>query len=136
MGHLLLVHETHQLTHELFCPKSLIPPRIKEAAATLPLCPGPSDRTCAQTPPSSSSPTPLRPPPPHRRSLCSRRRHRPCSCRRRPCSRCHRSCSRHAVVAPSHAALSPLLVPPSPLLALLKKTKVTGHLNLLERLAA
>jgi hypothetical protein len=124
MGYLLPVHEAHQLAHEPFYPKSLIPPHCPCAQPSImPRCswpdmrPASSDRTCAQTPPSSSSPTPLRPPPPCHRSLCSRRHHLPSSHRRRrPYSHRHRhpfSC--RAVAASSHVAPSPLLALSSPL---------------------
>jgi hypothetical protein len=150
MGHLLPVHEAHQLAHEPFYPKSLIPPRCPcTQPSIMPYCrwpnlrPASSTRTCAQTPPSSFSPVPLRPPPPCHRSLYSRCCHLPSShCRRCPCSRCHRPFSCRAVAASSHVASSPLLASSSPLshrtvssARLTKKTKAFRHLNPLECLA-
>jgi hypothetical protein len=127
MGHLLPVHEAHQLAHEPFCPNSLISPRIKEAAATLPLRPAVNNAQLPPAGPASSTlrpdlhldpsifllPAPLQLPPRrrHHRSLCSRH------CHHLPCSRCCRhSYSRRVVVASAHVA-------PSPLLALLKKLR-------------
>jgi hypothetical protein len=166
MGHLLPVHEAHQLAHEPFYPKSLIPPRCPcTQSSIMPRCrwsdlrPASSGRTCAQTPPSSSSPAPLRPPPCHR-SLCSCRRHLPSSRRHHLPSlrRHHCLCSRRrhpfscrAFAASSHVApsLPPLTSHRRGLRRrrlwsrravssahLTQKTKVSGRLNPLECLAA
>jgi hypothetical protein len=92
------------------------------------LRPASSGRTCAQTPPSSNSPAPLRPPPPCHRSLCSRRRHLPSSRHHHlPSSRRHRSLACAATAAPARAVATPSRV------ALLPPPLTLRHRRLLSR---
>jgi hypothetical protein len=124
MGHLLPVHEAHQLAHEPFYPKSLIPPRCPCAQPSIiPRCAG---RTCVQHHPAGPAPRPLHLPPlRHPSGLLL-----PATA---ASARAAATSPAHAVAAalapavatpscvaplpPPHVASSPLLAPSSPLVA-------------------